>query len=443
MLPSSRRRPIVVLVCLCCAVFALAKFGAIGRAWAPTPTPTPTVTPTPVTSVQFSSATYIDDESNTATITVTRTGPLGGTSTVQYATANGTAIGGAACTTNIDYINASGTLTFAPTVASQTFGVVLCADTITEPDQTVNLALSNPTGAVLGTPNTAVLMVNDTATQWENQTPIVINQGAAAAPYPSQITVFGGPANIASMRITVYDYSTTVPINVGFLLVSPTGTKYILMANAGGMNAITGQGVTLNFTDTAGQVLPSNSAPVTADYEPTSYGTVAAFPPPAPGLPYNLPGSTIGGTGTQTLAGNFNGTNANGVWSLYVHEQIPPPFAPEVVVGSIANGWGIEFLAPTAAQASISGRVLTSEGLAIRNARVVISGNTLPEARTMTTGSFGYFSFDGLAVGETYVVTVNSRRYTFTVPSRVITLVDNIFDADFIADSPYPAGSCR
>jgi len=63
-----------------------------------------------------------------------------------------------------------------------------------------------------------------------------------------------------------------------------------------------------------------------------------------------------------------------------------------------------------------------------------INGNSLPRPRLVTTGSFGYFSFEGLTVGETYVATVSSHRYTFTAPSRVITLVDNITDADFIAD---------
>ena len=383
--------------------------------------------------MQFSSSTYLDDESNTAVITVTRTGPLTGTSTVQYATSNGTAMGGASCATNIDYITAAGTLTFNPTVASQTFSVVLCADTIGEPDQTINLALSNVTGAVLGTPNTAVLTINDTATRFENPTGIVINQGAAAAPYPSTILVTGGPTVIGSMRLTIYDLTANVPDNLDLLLVGPLGQKFIIMAAAGGTNPITGQGVTLNITDAASQVMPDNGPLATADYEPTSWGAVTAFPPPAPGLPYNLPGSTIGGTGTQTLMGNFGGTNSNGIWSLYARDHFSTN-TPEVEVGNIANGWGLEFFAPTAAQASISGRILTAEGMAIRNARVVISGNTLLEPMTMTTGSFGYFSFDGLTVGETYVVTVNSQRYTFTVPSRVITLVDNVFDADFVAD---------
>jgi hypothetical protein len=311
--------------------------------------------------------------------------------------------------------------------------VVLCADNITEPDQTLTLALFNPVGAVLGTPSNAVLTINDTATRFENQTPIVINGGAAANPYPSQILVVGGPTTVGSMRLTLYHFTANTPDNVDVLLVGPLGQKYILAADAGGSTPITGQGVTFNFTDTAGQVMPDNGPLLTADYLPTSWTAVAAFPPPAPGLPYNLPGSMVGGrTPSQTLLGNFGG-NSNGLWSLYVREDAGVD-APDVVVGQFANGWGLEFLAPTAAQATISGRVLTSEGNPIRNARVTVAGNTLPEPLTMTTGSFGYFSFDGLTVGETYVVTVNSGRYTFTVPSRVITLVDNIFDADFIAD---------
>jgi hypothetical protein len=95
---------------------------------------------------------------------------------------------------------------------------------------------------------------------------------------------------------------------------------------------------------------------------------------------------------------------------------------------------GLEFLQTTAAGVSLSGRVTTASGTGIRNARVTISGNALGESRVATTGSFGYFSFDGLPAGETYVVTVNSQRYTFMVPSRVFTLIDNITDADFVAD---------
>jgi hypothetical protein len=385
--------------------------------------------------MQFSSATYIDDESLTATITVTRTGNLNLASSVQYATSNGTATGGAACTTGIDYVTSAGTLNFAVGSSSMTFGVMLCADNLTEPDQTVNLTLSNPSGGTIGSPGTAVLTINDTATTFENQGAITINQGGAAAPYPSSIVVSGAPTVIGSMRVTLYHYTGQTPDNLDILLVGPNGTKFIIMAAAGGTTPITTP-ITLNLTDTAGQVMPDNGPLATADYEPTSWGPVSAFPPPAPGLPYNEPGSVVGGTGTQTFFGNFGNANANGTWNLWVrdHGNPPRPESPDVVVGTFASGWGIEFAPSTAAQASITGRVLTAEGMGIRNARVVVTGSTLPEPRIVTTGSFGYFSVDGLRVGETYVVTVNSQRYTFTVPSRVVTLVDNLFDVDFVAD---------
>ena len=100
----------------------------------------------------------------------------------------------------------------------------------------------------------------------------------------------------------------------------------------------------------------------------------------------------------------------------------------------VNGGWGLELFASTAASASISGRVLTADGAGIRNAKVTITGNSLIEPRIVTTGSFGYFTFEGLATGETYVVTVNSQRYTFSTPSRVVSLVDNVTDADFVAD---------
>nr|MBP9665432.1 carboxypeptidase regulatory-like domain-containing protein [Pyrinomonadaceae bacterium] len=97
------------------------------------------------------------------------------------------------------------------------------------------------------------------------------------------------------------------------------------------------------------------------------------------------------------------------------------------------GGWGLEFFPTTAAQASISGRVTTADGRPIRNATVTITGNSLPEPRVFQTGSFGYYMFDGLATGETYVVTVTQRRFIFQTPSRVVSLIDNIADLDFIA----------
>ncbi len=316
-------------------------------------------------------------------------------------------------------------MTFNPTETSKTVAIPLCGDGIIEPDETVNLALA---GSFIGNPGTAVLTINDTATGHLGPGKIFINAGGAANPYPSTITVTGEAGVIGSMRLTLYDMTANVPDNADFLLVGPGGQSMIIMANAGGNSA--GGPVTMNFADVAGAVVPDNGPWTTSDFEPTSYLTVANFPAPAPAGPYNLPGGTVGGSGVQTLNGNFAGRSANGIWSLYVRDDA----APGQTVGSIAGGWGLEFIRSTAAGASISGRVTTADGAGIRNARVTITGNSLAEPIVMQTGSFGLFSFEGLRVGETYVVTVISQRYTFSTPSRVISLVDNINDADFVAD---------
>jgi len=190
--------------------------------------------------------------------------------------------------------------------------------------------------------------------------------------------------------------------------------------------------VTITFSDSAGQVLPDSAPLTTGVFEPTTWQAGQAnFPAPAPAGPYNEPGSTIGGT--PSLMSVFGLSNANGNWSLYMRDDAGLS-APVAITGCVSGGWGIEFLPSTAAQASISGRVMTANGLGIRNARVVITGNSLNEPIVATTGSFGYFTFDGLQTGQTYVVTINSQRYTFSTPSRVISLVDNVVDFDFIAE---------
>ncbi|CAN5341281.1 hypothetical protein BH10ACI3_BH10ACI3_24230 [soil metagenome] len=394
-----------------------------------TPTGTPTGTPTPTPppgTVTFGSSAYLEDESQVASIDLVRTGIVANSTTVTFSTANGSATGGAACTAGVDYISITNQpVTFNAGETLKTVNVTICGDTLTEPTQTVILSIA---GGAVGAPGTSVLSINDTATRFRSAAGIVINGGASSAPYPATITVAGGPSIIGSMRVTLYDYATLTPDNVDVLLVGPGGQKFVLMANSGGAGSI--NGVTMNFTDTAGQVLPDANGFATGSYEPTSWGTVAAFPAPAPTTPYNLPGSTIGGSGMQTLLGNFAGTNSNGNWSLYVRDDNGAPFAP---VGAFNGGWGIEFVSPTAANASISGRVLTADGNGIKGAQIYITGNSLMAPRVVTTSSFGYYSIDGLQVGETYVVTVVSKRFTFQAPSQVISLVDSVADADFIA----------
>lgn len=115
-------------------------------------------TTTPVAgSFAFSASSYSAAENaGTVTITVTRTANTNVAASVNYATANGTALSGS------DYTAASGTLNFAVGDTSKTFTVALLNDSAIEPDETVGLSLSLPTGgATLGTPGAATLTITN------------------------------------------------------------------------------------------------------------------------------------------------------------------------------------------------------------------------------------------------------------------------------------------
>lgn len=98
---------------------------------------------------------------------------------------------------------------------------------------------------------------------------------------------------------------------------------------------------------------------------------------------------------------------------------------------SVAGGfWAAVPLGTTAASVSISGRLLTSDGTGLTNARVILtdaSGTT----RATSSSSFGFYRFDEVEVGQTYILSVISRRYQFT--TQVLTVLEDIENLNFIA----------
>jgi probable HAF family extracellular repeat protein len=116
---------------------------------------TPTSSPTPNT-LQFTASGYSAGEGDgSALITVTRSGNTTGTSTVDFATYDDSAI------QLRDYLIETGTLTFNPGETTKSFGVPIVDDVFPESSETLTLSLSNATGATLSSTNTATLMIND------------------------------------------------------------------------------------------------------------------------------------------------------------------------------------------------------------------------------------------------------------------------------------------
>lgn len=82
-------------------------------------------------------------------------------------------------------------------------------------------------------------------------------------------------------------------------------------------------------------------------------------------------------------------------------------------------------IAPTAASADVSGRVLKTNGRAISYALVSIT-NQQGVVRTVKVNGFGYFNFRDVEAGQSYVVQVSAKRHLFA--PQVIAINEDISD---------------
>jgi subtilisin-like proprotein convertase family protein len=150
-------------------------------------------------------------------------------------------------------------------------------------------------------------------------------QQTPASQYPSTIDVAGTTGAVSDVNVTLHNYSHRTPGDVRMLLVGPQGQKVLVMHHAGTAvddngdvdydnSAIKDQTVTLD--DAAAGPLPTPI--VSGTYRPTqvdgdedsqicgNFPATASLPGTAPAAPYS------------TALSAFDGTDANGTWSLYI-----------------------------------------------------------------------------------------------------------------------------
>ncbi|MGC2238850.1 MAG: carboxypeptidase-like regulatory domain-containing protein [Pyrinomonadaceae bacterium] len=119
-----------------------------------------------------------------------------------------------------------------------------------------------------------------------------------------------------------------------------------------------------------------------------------------------------------TAAGDFNVSNPTGTVGN--------------TAGAVDNlGWEL-LSTPNAAQVSIGGRVMTADGQGIGKTTVGFTDSN-GAARTAITNGFGYYRFDNVSVGATYVLSASNKRYQFTQPQQVLFIEDEKDDINFIA----------
>ncbi|MFT3742927.1 MAG: carboxypeptidase regulatory-like domain-containing protein [Pyrinomonadaceae bacterium] len=157
-----------------------------------------------------------------------------------------------------------------------------------------------------------------------------------------------------------------------------------------------------------------------------------------------IAGDTPGGISSGTA---YVYTRNNNIWT---EQQELIPFdggAPEDFFGSsvaisgntalvgeffddlnpIANaGSAYIFTTPSV---NISGRVITPSGLPLRNATVSMTDRSNVK-RTTTTSSFGIYTFDNVIIGETYTVSVVSKRFRFS--PQILQFTTSVTNVDFV-----------
>ncbi|MBK7513901.1 MAG: carboxypeptidase regulatory-like domain-containing protein [Chloracidobacterium sp.] len=91
----------------------------------------------------------------------------------------------------------------------------------------------------------------------------------------------------------------------------------------------------------------------------------------------------------------------------------------------------LTILAPTAAGTTVGGIVLSPGGQAVRNARLSMTDQS-GMVRTVVSNSFGFFRFDDVTVGETYVIDVRAKGLHFA--PQVVSVADEITDLIIVAE---------
>lgn len=161
------------------------------------------------------------------------------------------------------------------------------------------------------------VLVSAATNTFANMTAFNVGPGAGSATlYPSTIAVSGLTGNILDVNVTLHGVNHNRPDDIDVLLVGPAGQAVFILSDACG-NENPG-GVNWTFDDEAVAPLPdtddNNAATVdcpSGSYRPTNYvgGGTEGFFAPAPAGPYGA------------ALSDFDGTNPNGTWSLYVMDD--------------------------------------------------------------------------------------------------------------------------
>lgn len=205
----------------------------------------------------------------------------------------------------------------------------------------------------------------------------------------------------------------------------------------------TGANVTVNTTGDATVTFPNVTAAGTTQQIPLD---ASLFPPLPPGsfagLAYDI-ATSASFTGNPTVCVNLPSFTPaqfanlrvvhfeSGSWVMQTADSNAFPTLCSAPLPSLSP-FAIVQVTPTVASVPVSGRVLTSDGRGLRNAIVTLT-DRMGALRSVRSSSFGYYRFDDVPVGETYVIGVMSKRYQFA--PQIVSVADQITGLNLVAEA--------
>lgn len=138
---------------------------------------------------------------------------------------------------------------------------------------------------------------------------------------------------------------------------------------------------------------------------------------------YDLSKSVVAGGGGASSGPSFTVEGTTGQPAAGKLLQNPP-------FSQVAGFWQATTNQPTAAPASISGKVSMTTGAPLGGVVLTLAGRF--SGRTITD-AYGNYSFENVGTDEFYVTSPSLTNYTFTPANRSFTLLANVTDAIFTA----------
>lgn len=300
-----------------------------------------------------------------------------------------------------------------------------CTTTLPEGTRTIQANYNGSAGLAVSSGSMSQVVNSPTVVsgfQFCNLGGISLPDSSAGSPYPSNITVSGLTGVVSTLTVQLNNLSVPRAQEMDFLLVGPGGQAFLIVSDTGNATAIAG--VNISLDDAAVLPLPSGTL-TSGTFRPTDIagGPADVFPAPAPGS-FSRPAPA----GSSTFSSVFIGANPNGNWALYTLDDGLGGGA------STIGNWCVTLdIVPTAAAATVSGKVIGLDGRGVAKAIVSLT-NAEGQTISARTNTFGNYRFADVQAGTGYVVsvTVKGRRFATTF----IEVSDNISNLDLREESP-------